>query len=97
MAIPKAVKMPVLEDVADKLMALLQSGTPAPDAATDFAALIGVVESLPLPSAEYCFVVNWLTSAAGLAQGGDANTAAYQLTVVLKKLRQWGYTRQAGA
>jgi hypothetical protein len=73
------------------LTALLGPGTPAADLARGFADLQRLVMALPLSSDEYCFAINWLTSAADLARAGDWNAAAYQVALVLRKLRHGGY------
>jgi hypothetical protein len=73
---------------AAKLLALLGRSveSSAAEVASGFQALHRLVESLPLSSEEFCLAHNWLTSAQTLWEAGDANTAHYQLTIVVRKL-----------
>jgi hypothetical protein len=54
--------------------------------AREFKLLQWVVDALPLTSAEYCFALNWITSARQLWEQGDCGAARYQITLVIKKL-----------
>jgi hypothetical protein len=52
-----------------------------------FRRLRRLVASLPLTRQEFCFALNWITSAQTLWQNGDSVTAYYQIDKVAKRLQ----------
>jgi hypothetical protein len=83
-----AVRTPLTDYRPTKLLAGLhdsQSATVA-EIAREFTLLQRVVSALPLTSAEYCFALNWITSARQLWEKGDCGAAHYQISLVIKKL-----------
>jgi hypothetical protein len=44
------------------------------------------IEPLPLSQVDFCFAINWVTSARSLAEAGEPEAARYQLRIVVKRL-----------
>jgi hypothetical protein len=57
------------------------------EVADQFLMVRRVIASLPLTLQEFCFALNWITSARRLWENGDAAAARYQIDLVAKRLQ----------